>query len=108
MIDVRGINVHAEVALRGFFEAHGIAAAYLFGSRASGGAHSHSDYDLGVLFRGYHPERHNFALRLTLTEELALVLGGPVDLSRSSRRAKWCSAFPFWIEANARARQWCR
>ena len=80
MIDVRGINVHSEMALRQFFAAHGIVTAYLFGSQASGRAHNHSDYDLGILFQGYHPERHNFSLRLALAEDLALLLGRPVDL----------------------------
>lgn len=62
------------------FPKYGVVAAYLFGSKAAGPAHAHSDLDLGVLFREYHPKRHNLALRLALMEELSDRWGEQVDL----------------------------
>ncbi|MEW6662646.1 MAG: type VII toxin-antitoxin system MntA family adenylyltransferase antitoxin [Bacillota bacterium] len=62
------------------FRQQNIAVAYLFGSRALGFEHQASDYDLGLLFKDYCPARHNIVYRLNLAEELAVVLGAPVDV----------------------------
>lgn len=66
--------------LRPIFDKYGVVTAYLFGSRATGRVHTHSDYDLAVLFGAYHPKKHNLALRLALAEEFSQRLGEQVDL----------------------------
>ena len=53
------------------FAAHGVAVAYLFGSRAEGTAHPCSDHDVAVLFVAEEPA-------LTATERLAADLAGSV------------------------------
>jgi len=59
------------------FPAHGVAVAYLFGSRAEGTARLASDHDIAVLFDGPEP-----ALDATvrLAADLAGVLGTDVDV----------------------------
>ena len=56
---------------------HGVAVAYLFGSRAEGTARPSSDHDVAVLFTDAHP-----ALDATvrLGADLAAVLGTDVDV----------------------------
>ena len=72
-----------EVQLRDLsevFAAHGVAVAYLFGSRAEGTARPASDHDVAVLFTGPEP-----ALDATvrLSAALSAVLGTDVDLDRA-------------------------
>lgn len=64
-------------ALDEVFRRHGVAAAYLFGSRADGTATSHSDHDVAVLFDASEP-----ALDATvrLAADLAAELGTAVDV----------------------------
>ena len=59
------------------FAAHGVAVAYLFGSRAEGTARPASDHDVAVLFTGPEP-----ALDATvrLSAALSAVLGTDVDV----------------------------
>ena len=69
-----------EVQLRDLsevFAAHGVAVAYLFGSRAEGTARPASDHDVAVLFTGPEP-----ALDATvrLSAALSAVLGTDVDV----------------------------
>lgn len=63
--------------LDGVFAAHGVAVAYLFGSRAEGTATPVSDHDVAVLFAEARP-----ALDATarLAADLAPVLGTRVDV----------------------------
>lgn len=58
------------------FAAHGVAVAYLFGSRAEGGARDDSDHDVAVLFT--HTPSLDAAVRLG--DELAARWGTPVDV----------------------------
>jgi predicted nucleotidyltransferase len=62
--------------------AHGVAVAYLFGSRAEGTARPDSDHDVAVLFTDATP-----ALDATvrLAADLAAVLGTEVDVVDLSR-----------------------
>lgn len=64
------------------FAEHGVAVAYLFGSRAEGTARDTSDHDVAVLFDADQP-----ALDATerLAAALAGVLGTPVDVLDLSR-----------------------
>ena len=57
--------------------AHGVAVAYLFGSRAEGTAGPASDHDLAVLYSAYEPA---FDATDRLARDLAAVLGTPVDV----------------------------
>lgn len=59
------------------FAGHGVAVAYLFGSRAEGTAGPASDYDVAVLFAEPEP-----ALDATvrLATDLSALLGAPVDV----------------------------
>lgn len=59
------------------FAAHGVALAYLFGSRAEGTARPASDHDVAVLFADPEP-----ALDATvrLAADLARILGTEVDV----------------------------
>ena len=59
------------------FAAHGVAVAYLFGSRAEGTARPTSDHDVAVLFADPEP-----ALDATvrLAADLAGILGTEVDV----------------------------
>lgn len=59
------------------FRAHGVAVAYLFGSRAEGRARDGSDHDVAVLFAA-----DDFAFDATerLAADLATRLGTPVDV----------------------------
>jgi len=59
---------------------HAISTVYLFGSRASGLAHAHSDYDLALLFTDYDAARLSLTYRLSLAETLSQCLGESVDL----------------------------
>lgn len=70
-----------EQLVREYFSrnADGVAAAYLFGSQATGKARPDSDVDLGVLFTKA-PERTLAGLNLDLAGELELAVMRPVDL----------------------------
>jgi predicted nucleotidyltransferase len=57
--------------------AHGVAVAYLFGSRAAGTARPDSDHDVAVLFASGEP-RLDATVRLGA--DLAAVLGTAVDV----------------------------
>jgi predicted nucleotidyltransferase len=59
------------------FAAHGVAVAYLFGSRAEGTARPDSDHDVAVLFADEDPA---FDATVRLGAALAAVLGTPVDV----------------------------
>lgn len=59
------------------FRAHGVAVAYLFGSRAEGRARDGSDHDVAVLFAADHPA---FDATERLAADLATRLGTPVDV----------------------------
>ena len=59
------------------FAAHGVAVAYLFGSRAEGTARPDSDHDVAVLFAAEDPA---FDATVRLGAALAAVLGTPVDV----------------------------
>ncbi|MCG5053820.1 MAG: nucleotidyltransferase domain-containing protein [Myxococcales bacterium] len=67
--------------LQEYFLRHGdgIAAVYLFGSRATGKARAKSDVDVAVLFQA-DPERTLAGLHLDLAAELEHALSLPVDL----------------------------
>jgi uncharacterized protein len=62
--------------LDGVLDAHGVAVAYLFGSRAEGRERPDSDHDVAVLFAG----EPSFDATARLAAELAPVLGTPVDV----------------------------
>ena len=66
-----------EPGLDAVLAAHGVAVAYLFGSRAEGTARAESDHDVAVLFTGKEP-----ALDATerLAEDLVVPLGTRVDV----------------------------
>jgi predicted nucleotidyltransferase len=57
--------------------AHGVAAAYLFGSRAEGTARPDSDHDIAVLFTDPEPV---LDATVRLAADLAGVLGTSVDV----------------------------
>ena len=59
------------------FTAHGVAVAYLFGSRAEGTAGPGSDHDVAVLFTVADPA---LAATEQLADDLAASLGTPVDV----------------------------
>ena len=66
-----------EPVLAKVFASHGVAVAYLFGSRADGTASATSDHDIAVLFTAPEP-----ALDVTarLGADLATALGTAVDV----------------------------
>jgi len=78
--EVYRVALLVDAEQQAFFDAHGVLAVYLFGSRAKGDARAHSDYDLAVLFTDFCPAQHNITLRLSMAEELSLRLGQRVDL----------------------------
>jgi uncharacterized protein len=59
------------------FAAHGVAVAYLFGSRAEGSARPDSDHDVAVLFTDPEPA---FDATVRLGAALEAELGTPVDV----------------------------
>lgn len=59
------------------FATHGVAVAYLFGSRAEGTARPESDHDVAVLFSAPEPA---FDATVALGDGLTEVLGTPVDV----------------------------
>lgn len=59
-------------------QAPSLMGIYLFGSRANGAAHAHSDYDIAVLTE--KPGMLDGMRRLALAAELSEILGKPVDL----------------------------
>ncbi|MDQ2709035.1 MAG: nucleotidyltransferase domain-containing protein [Actinomycetota bacterium] len=59
------------------FDAHQVAVAYLFGSRAENTAHEASDHDIAVLFAAEEPA---FDATVRLAADLAAVLGTAVDV----------------------------
>lgn len=59
------------------FTAHGVAVAYLFGSRAEGTARPQSDHDVAVLFTRAEPA---FDATERLAADLAAPLGTRVDV----------------------------
>lgn len=59
------------------FATHGVAVAYLFGSRAEGTARPESDHDVAVLFSESEPA---FDATVALGDGLAEMLGTPVDV----------------------------
>lgn len=59
------------------FDAHGVAVAYLFGSRAAGTARAGSDHDVGVLFAAGDT---SFDATVRLADALVPVLGTAVDV----------------------------
>lgn len=59
------------------FTAHGVAVAYLFGSRAEGTARPQSDHDVAVLFARAEPA---FDATERLAADLAAPLGTRVDV----------------------------
>ena len=63
--------------LSAVFVAHGVAVAYLFGSRAEGTAGPGSDHDVAVLFADPDPA---FDATVRLGADLAAVLGTAVDV----------------------------
>jgi predicted nucleotidyltransferase len=62
--------------LGGVFAAHGVAVAYLFGSRAEGTARPASDHDVAVLFT----TEPALGATQRLASDLAAVLGTPADV----------------------------
>jgi predicted nucleotidyltransferase len=58
------------------FAAHGVAVAYLFGSRTEGTARADRDHDIAVLFTAAPPLDATAAL----AADLAARLGTPVDV----------------------------
>jgi uncharacterized protein len=77
MAGTNGLPDEVVADLSGVFAAHGVAVAYLFGSRAEGTARPASDHDVAVLFTATEP-----ALDATqrLASDLAGVLGTRVDV----------------------------
>lgn len=65
------------VDLGAVWAAHGVAVAYLFGSRAEGTAGPTSDHDVAVLFAGAEPE---LDATVRLGADLAAALGTAVDV----------------------------
>jgi len=62
------------------FAAHGIIAAYLFGSQADGTAYPESDYDFGVLLE-HPPALENIALIMQdISDALSDILNKDVDI----------------------------
>lgn len=57
-----------------------LAAAYLFGSRARGGARARSDTDVAVLFAAGFDPVERLERRLEMAAELERTTGGQVDL----------------------------
>jgi uncharacterized protein len=70
---VNGLGPSADAV----FAAHGVAVAYLFGSRADGTARPDSDHDVAVLFAEPEPA---LDATVALGDALAEVLGTPVDV----------------------------
>jgi len=66
--------------IRPIFAKYDVVAAYLFGSRAKGEAHIHSDFDLAILFKNFYPEKHNLKMRIDLTVEISQRLNEHIDL----------------------------
>lgn len=66
------------------FRDHGVAVAYLFGSRAAGTAGPTSDHDVAVLFDAPDPA---FDATERLSADLAAVLGTEVDVVDLDRAA---------------------
>jgi len=79
-VGTRQRNVDVSSALTRFFSEQpcpGIVSVYLFGSHASGRAHSESDVDVAVLldWNRYPVRRDRFELRVRLAAELIPVVG---------------------------------
>jgi len=58
-----------------YFSQQPVRVAYLFGSQATGKAHSRSDYDFGVLFDSNLKPEIRFKKRLQIMSDLSKILG---------------------------------
>lgn len=61
--------------LKPVLEKFGVTCCYLFGSRAGQNYYQDSDIDLGVIFAGYSPAKHNLELEIEMQNELSDILG---------------------------------
>jgi len=52
-------------------EKYGVTCCYLFGSRAGSKYYRDSDIDLGVIFAGYSPAKHNLEMEIEMQNELS-------------------------------------
>ncbi len=74
-----GFLQQLRVCGRPVFDAHAVAIAYLYGSRAAGRSTPLSDVDIAIVTSGSLPPRERLRLELALEVELAAAMGSGLE-----------------------------